>query len=328
MKEANIRQDYVHNRTVIVAPQRSKRKKHGGSPFAIPVTSRMRCPFEPERIDKVRALHVVGGQKKWSIKVIKNKYPIVSLDNPRAYGQQEVVIETPQHDIELAELDVEHISKLLGAYAERIKQLSKNKKFQYILVFKNNGGRAGATIDHAHTQIFASDMVPPHVLLKLTRAQEFRIRYGRSYYDDLIERERKGPRLIMEDEHFIALAPYASIYNYEAWILAKRNIDNITELNGHERTSLAGQLKKLLYRLDEIELPYNFYMHQVINFTDERFYLRIAPRRDIWAGIELGSRLYVNTVAPEEAAKFYRDHKKPKRPKRSKSKTAGKKSKK
>ncbi|MFH0952285.1 MAG: DUF4931 domain-containing protein [Patescibacteria group bacterium] len=305
MKNAEIRQDYVHNRTVIVAPSRAKRA-HNFLPHLLPPAApRSSCPFEPDKIDKIKALRTVGSGKKWQVKVIKNIFPIVRLDNPKAYGQQEVVIETPEHDVELAELTEDHIVALLKVYAQRTKELARNKKIQYVLIFKNNGGRAGATIDHAHSQIFATDFLPPHILLKLTRAQEFRIRYGQCYYCDLIKREAKGSRFIMQDDNFISLAPYASNYNYEAILMPKRHVDNITEFSNPEFISLAKQLKALLSKLNTIELPYNFYIHQVTNYAGEHFYLRLAPRRDIWAGIELGSRLIVNTVPPEDAAKFY-----------------------
>lgn len=306
MTRSEFREDYVHNRNVIIAPGRKKRPHTTTISFGTADGEKKGSPFVPAHIDSVKPLYTVGSGKKWRIKVIRNIYPIVSLDNDKAYGTQEVVIETPDYGIELAELPENHMAELLGVYAKRTAELAKNGRFEYILVFKNNGGRAGATIDHAHSQIFASDRMPGHVWQKLTRAQEYRISYGRSYYLDLISRERKGPRFIAENEHFACLTPYASIHNYEAWILAKREVDNISQFSNAEFQSLAQQLKFLLSRLNDINLPYNFYFHQVPHYAQEHFYLRIAPRRDVWAGIELGSRLYVNTVPPEEAATFYR----------------------
>lgn len=304
---SEFREDYVHNRSVIIAPGRAKRHTVATIKETHSNESPRKSPFVPENIDGVKAILTLGRGKHWRIKVIKNIFPILSLDNDKAYGTQEVVIETPQDNIELADLPEEHIAEILSVYGARVRELSKNKRFQYILVFKNNGGTAGATINHAHSQIFASDRMPAHVWQKLARAQEYRVSYGRSYYLDLIKKERRGPRFISENDHFISLTPYASIYNYEAWVLAKREIDNVSLFDRTQLRALAQQLKLILTKLNQLGLSYNFYMHQVPYYSQEHFYLRIAPRRDVWAGIELGSRLYVNTVPPEEAAAFYRE---------------------
>jgi len=309
MKTPEIREDYVHNRTVIIAPSRRKRP-HGDQPEqAPPHVHKGDCPLEPELVNALPAKNApltVGNKKNWDIKVIKNIFPVVSHDNPKAYGDQEVVIETPDHDIELSELPIPHIAKLLWAYGQRIKGLSADKRLKYILIFKNFGGRAGASLDHSHSQIFATDFLPPHILDKLTRAEQYKITKGSCYYCDLIAKERKGPRWIGHDSHVVAFTPYASSYNYEAWIMPRRHRDNIASLSQAEYLSMAKQLRHILRRLDTINLPYNFYLHQVIDYPDEHLYLRIAPRRQVWAGVELGSRLIVNNVSPEEAATFYR----------------------
>jgi len=306
--KSEIRQDYIHNRVVIIAPGRNKRP-HDFQPHIVPPgVHKADCPFCPDNESKLKIVTTYKRDKMrpWSIRAIKNIFPAVSRDNPRAYGDQEVIIETPDHDVELAELPVEHIAQLIEVYGDRIRDLAKDKKIQYIMVFKNNGGRAGASIDHAHSQIFATNFLPPHVLEKLKRAEEYRIRYGHCYYCDHFKREAHSPRLIHSDDHVFAETPYASSYNYEAWIFPKRHVDNVALLTPHERLAFARALKNILIKLNQINLPYNIYLHQVVRFQNEHLYFRIAPRRDVWAGIELGSRLVVNTVSPEEAATFYR----------------------
>jgi len=307
LKLSEIRQDYIHDRAVIVAPSRNKRPhqfEEDGKPAPLYKKS---CPFCPENQKKIKGIMQIGGRKNWQIKVVKNLYPVVSLNNPKAYGQQEVVIETPEHDKEMAELPFNHIKEILKVYQKRTLAISKNKKMRYILIFKNNGGRAGASITHAHSQIFATSFLPPHILDKLTRAQEYKIQMGTCYYCDLIKKARKTPRYIWEDKNVSCFTPYASTYNYEAWIIPKRHLDNIASLNDQELSSVAKILKRLLIKLHKNNLPYNYYLHQAIHYHDEHFYLRISPRRNIWAGLELGSRLIVNSVSPEEAAKFYRE---------------------
>lgn len=306
LKKTEIRQDYIHDRAVLIAPSRSKRPHQISREEPPKAVVQKDCPFCPEKIDKINAVLTIGSRKNWQVKVIKNIFPIVSTDNPTAYGVQEVVVETPRHDLGLAELSQEHIEKVIVAYQKRTIDLSRDKKLRYVLIFKNYGGRAGASQDHSHSQIFSTAFLPPHILDKLKRAEEYEIRYGRCYYCDLIKKEKNGPRWIWNDQNFAAFTPYASTYNFEAWLIPKRHVDNISLLDKKEVKSLAYILKKMLTKLDKKNLPYNFYLHQVIAYKEEHFYIRIAPRRDVWAGIELGSRLIVNTESPEEAAKFYR----------------------
>ncbi|MFA5107516.1 MAG: DUF4931 domain-containing protein [Patescibacteria group bacterium] len=302
--KAEIREDYIHNRQVIIAPGRSKRP-HNFSQHIPPMIHKKDCPFCPEVVDKVKAITTVG-KRPWQVKVIKNKFPIVEETNQAVYGHQEVVIETPEHDVELAELSLDQLITVLKTFGQRIKVLAKDPRINYILVFKNDGGKAGASIDHAHSQIFAAEFIPPHVLEKLARAEEYEIRNGRCYYCRLIKREQGGPRWVWHDKNVAVLTPYASTYNYEVMILTRRHIDNLADLNDRERRSVALALKPILSKLNAINFPYNFYVHQVVHYKDEHFYIRICPRRDTWAGLELGSRLIVNTVSPEEAARFYR----------------------
>lgn len=309
VKQSEIRRDYIHNRTVIIAPNRSNRP-HNFDPVSLPpVAPKANCPFCSDKIDRIKAVEVIGGDLPWGAKSVKNIYPVMTRDNPRAYGEQEVVIETPKHGVEFAELSVEHIANILKLFQRRTVDLSRDRKLNYVLVFKNNGGRAGASIDHAHSQIFASEILPPHIYEKLRRAQEYSIHKGTCYYCDMIKKERTSHRRIAENSSMFALAPYASTYNYEAWILSQRHVDNITQLSAKEINDCAELLKKILLKVNELNLAYNLYLHQVVRYEGEHFYIRVAPRRDIWAGIELGAHLIINSVPPEDAAAFYRGKK-------------------
>lgn len=308
VQKPEIRVDYVHDRQVIIAPGRRQRPHDPNiSPIIPPPpVSPDLDAFSPERLRRVRSLLTVGGRRNWRIKVIKNIFPVVGPDNPKAYGYQEVVVETPDYGVELASLSESHIADLLRVYAQRVQALQKDKQIRYILVFKNHGGRAGASINHAHSQIFASNYVPPHIVTRRLRAMEHQILHGRDYYSDLLIREENGPRWVASGKQVCVLTPYASVYNYEAWIMPWRRVDNVGQLNENETKEMARYLKRMLVKLNQAGLPYNYYLHQVIGDRFEHLYLRISPRRDVWAGLELGSRLVVNTVPPEEAAAFYR----------------------
>ena len=305
MPRPEIRKDYIQEKYVIIAPKRGKRPHDTIKPktYHKPLDT---CVFCPESLKDTPSLYRQGNKKNWSINVIANKFPAVSLDNPKAYGQQEVVIETPDHTKELEDLSVKQIVNLLDAYANRTKEISKNKKIEYILIFKNDGGVAGASLQHSHSQIFATKFLPPHLFDKSQRQQAYKLEHGHCVYCDVISKESKTKRLVYKDKHVIAFTPYASTFNYEIWIMPLKHRDNITELNNPEKKSWAKILKHILTKIGQLDLPYNFYFHQVINDNDQHLYMKVVPRGSVWAGVEIGSGLIINPILPEDAAEFYR----------------------
>lgn len=310
LQQSEVREDKIHDRFVIIAPNRAKRPKEieieKDSPEKIEEERRV-CVFCLENQKDVPGLYFVGDRKKWLVKVIKNIFPAVTPENDKAYGYQEVVIETPEHRKETGDLPLDHWIAIFESYINRTTELSKDNKIKYILIFKNKGGKAGASLRHAHSQIFAAGFTPPHIIDKLTKAQEYRIKHGHCYYCGLIAKEEKGPRYILADEHAVAFTPYASIYQYEAWISPRKHLDNITVLNRDEIAAIAKMMKHIVTKLNKRKIPYNMYLHQSITDKDEHFYIRICPRRSTWAGVEMGSRIIINTVSPEAAAEFYRE---------------------
>lgn len=301
--ESEIRKDFIVDRYVIIAPRRAQRPGVAHTKTAAPVA----CGFCPSTVDREKVLLTIGPKKRsWRIKVKKNLFPAVSLDNPKAYGVQEVVIETPRHDQRLDQLPVAHIEDLLLAYAKRTRALTKNKRLQYILTFKNSGDLAGASLVHSHSQIFATNFIPPQLLERSRAAQQYRMKHGRCAYCDMMQKEERSRRLIYRDRHVSVFSPYASQNNYEAWIMPRRHLDNITMLSPAERRSFARQLKRILMKIHGLNLPYNYYFHQVVYDEDQHLYIRIRPRGSVWAGVEIGSGVILNSVPPETAAEYFR----------------------
>lgn len=301
-----LRKDYIQDRYVLIAPQRKNRPHDIERHEVLNKNEDASCIFCPEQIDKQEVVAKFGPRKKWYTAVIKNKYPAVHESFPKAYGTQEVVIETPDPHTDLKDLPEEHIAKIFETYAHRTRAISNDKKIEYIITFKNNGGKAGASIRHSHSQIFASAFLPPHLFDKSQKALAYKLKHGTSVYQDIIEKELEGKRHIWHDDNVIAFCPYASFHNYEAWIMPFREVDNITQLNAEERLSMAKILKKILKQISALHMPYNFYFHQVINDENQHFYIKVTPRGSVWAGVEIGSGLIINPLAPEEAAKYYK----------------------
>ncbi len=310
MLRSEIRKDYIQDKYVIIAPQRSQRPHELECPRrqAIPKKD---CVFCPEVVDEnnkvlVTVKKTTQPKEPWAIKVITNKFASVTTNNPKAYGQQEVVIETPDHQKEIEELPDRRITEILQVYAERTKKISEDKKIEYILTFKNNGGAAGASLQHTHSQIFATAFLPPNLKDKSKKVHDYKIKTGRCIYCDVIKKELTSPRLIAHDRSVVAFCPYASRHNYEVWLMPKKHLDNITLLNSDERLSFAKLLKKILKKINKLQLPYNYYFHQIIHDEDQHLYMKITPRGSVWAGVEIAAGLIINPVPPEDAAKFFR----------------------
>lgn len=304
MLNSEIRKDYLLNKYAIITPGRAVRPRDIKEQTVI--TRVAHCPFCFDKIDKnniVDRLEAPAGE----IISLKNIFPAVSLDNKKSYGAQEVIIETPDHQKELHGLPEGQIEQLLRMYARRTAALCKIKNIEYVLCFKNQGSKAGASIVHAHSQVFATNIMPPDIKEELSASHDYRLNRKTCPYCDVILKEIKSERKIYEDKFVASFAPYASQYHYEAWIFAKRHLDNITKLDDNEFKSFAKILKKILLKLNELDLSFNYFLHQSISDRDQHFYLKIQPRDSVWAGVELGSGIVINSVPPEQAAKFYRE---------------------
>lgn len=301
-----LRKDYVQDKYVIIAPKRSKRPHDTEKPVITNEPKKRISVFTPDKLKDEKALLTLGPESNWKIKVLKNKYPAVSPSFPKAYGHHEVVVETPDPLPELEDLPIIQITKLFEAYAKRTKEISKDDRIEYILIFKNNGGRAGASLQHAHSQIFATEFLPPNLFDKSQKTQEYKLKTGRCVYCDVIKKEKKSMRAVYSDKHVVAFCPYASRHNYEIWVLPRRHLDNVTQLTHDEHIAWAKILKKILKKIGKLGLPYNYYFHQVINDEDQHFYMKIIPRGSVWAGVEIGSGVIINPIPPEEAAQYYK----------------------
>jgi UDPglucose--hexose-1-phosphate uridylyltransferase len=304
MRKSEIRKDYFLDKYVIITPSRALRPRDIKEQTVIERTKP--CPLCPEKIVKKNIVDKIGAGKNWDILALKNIFPAVTIDNKRAYGVQEVIVEARNHIIELAKLPESHIKKVLEMYARRTRALEKVKNINYVLCFKNQGSKAGASIVHAHSQVFATNVLPPDVEKELEAARKYQNKNGTCPYCDIIKKETRSPRKIFEDKYIVSFAPFASQFHYEAWISPKRHIDNISNLNSEEFNSLAKMLKKILLKLYTLDLSYNFFLHQIVFDKTQHFSIKIQPRASVWAGVELGSGLVINSVPPEEAAKYFR----------------------
>jgi UDPglucose--hexose-1-phosphate uridylyltransferase len=254
----------------------------------------------------------VRGPKGWLIRWFDNKFGALELQgnsaftsNPKQssnYGVHEVIAETPGQEA-LAELSIEHITSLLHVYAHRIKELSKVRGIAYALVFKNHGSEAGTSLLHEHSQVMAIPHVPPAVMEEVRASKKSKI----SPYLAIAKKEIKTKRGIAQNKSFIAFCPFASTFNYEAWIFPKRDMRTFDDFKQDDFEDLSEMLKKILMRLHTAGASYNFYIHYAPKGSNLPFHIIITPRMATWGGFELGSGCIINSVMPEDAAAFYKE---------------------
>ncbi|MBL7058218.1 galactose-1-phosphate uridylyltransferase [Patescibacteria group bacterium] len=301
--KSEYRKDYLLDRYVLITPGRAKRPRDVVEQTILKRNES--CAFCLENIVHKNIVDSIGG-KVWDVLSVKNIFPAVTIGNSSAYGVQEVIIDTPDHNKELADLSVAHIEKVLKMYAKRTAELSKRKKIEYIECFKNQGSKAGASLTHAHSQVFATNVIPTLLKEEYNLIQDHKKKHNHCPYCETIKKELKSTRKIFEDKHIAVFSPYASAYHYEAWILTKKHVDNISQITNVEIKSIALALKNLLLKMQSLDMSFNMFMHEVVSFRDQHFYIKIQPRESVWAGVELGSGIIINSVSPELAAKFYR----------------------
>ena len=339
---SELRHDPIQRRWVIIATDRSKRPTDFLHESAV-MSEGLFCPFCEGHEDKtppeIAALRRNGGSPNgpgWAVRVIPNKFPALMIegnlerkgvgiyDRMRGIGAHEVVIETPAHDKDLAEMPSDQLAVVLGVYRDRLADLLRDRRFKYILIFRNHGALAGATLAHPHTQIIATPVTPLQVAVELESAKLHHQIKERCLFCDIIAQEiDDGRRIVYLDETYIAFTPYASRFPFEVQLVPRQHRHSFAEVSDAEIGALAVAMRDVLGRL-RIALkdpPYNFVFHtspntetthrragywQSLSF-DFHWHVEILPRLTRVAGFEWGTGFYINPTAPEDAARFLRE---------------------
>lgn len=308
-----IRKDYILDRWVYYATSRRKRPHElKSAEVKNKVKQCLFCPknehLTPREIGR---LEYKGG---WKIRWFLNKFPAVEekgnaklkakkfLSEGNSYGVHEIIVETNHHKSQLADLPVQHIRELLEVYKFRINELSRLKNVKYVEIFKNHGKDAGTSLIHSHTQVIALSLIPSLVSEEVQAVKK----YKKCAYCKIIKHEAKSKRRIFETKNIIAFAPFASRFNYEAWIFVKQHKKGMEELEENELKDLAIALKKILIKLKKINTSYNLFIHYSPQKENLHFHIEITPRIATWGGFELSTNFIINSVMPEDAARFYR----------------------
>ena len=329
-----LRKDAVTGRWVIISTERRKRP----TDFRLERHEVFRdeyCPFcpgheelTPPEVFAIRSSGAPPNAPGWDLRVVPNKFPALQVeggldregegmfDRMNGIGAHEVIIETPHHEKTLASMSEGEIERVLAAFRARVLDLKQDRRFRYILIFKNHGGPAGATLEHPHSQLIALPIVPDFVREEIEGARRHYAAKERCVFCDIVHQEvATGRRVILENADVVALAPYAPRFPFETWLVPRRHGARFEDAARHEFEGLARLLKALLMRINRAleSPPYNLIIHSS-PFSEEtsefyHWHLELMPRLTKVAGFEWGTGFYINPTSPEEAARVLRDAK-------------------
>jgi UDPglucose--hexose-1-phosphate uridylyltransferase len=326
-----LRNDPITGRWVIIATDRAKRP----SDFIrqpVPPAKQGVCPFdyghEHQTPPEILAYRNSGNRDEpgWRVRVVPNKFPALGIegdldrqgdglyDKMNGIGAHEVVIETPDHNATLGDMPERQIQEFLWAFRERAGDLKKDRRFRYIVMFRNYGEAAGASVEHPHSQLIALPVVPASVKEEVDGGQRFWAQKERCIFCDIIRQESTaGVRLVSETDRFTVIEPYASRFPFETWILPKAHGSHYEDADGPTVQNLAWILRATIRKMEKVlERPaYNLIIHtapvQEPALDYYHWHVEIIPRLAKIAGFEWGSGFYINPTPPEEAAKFLRE---------------------
>jgi UDPglucose--hexose-1-phosphate uridylyltransferase len=258
---------------IILAPHRAKRPDVHG------VAAKHVCPFCHGNESNDPEVYRIGGEEgddKWSVRVVKNKYPFAPI--------HEVVIHTADHKQSISDISLEHVKLVIEAFVNRF---NTHLKQGTVCIFSNSGHDAGESISHSHSQIA---VVPPEIPIVVPSLEDFL--------------DYRGEHLKVKE--FMVVAPPYSQWPDETWIVPDERGKLFGEITYEEMESLAYILRRLVFIFEARhghDFPYNFYI-----YPHRDWYLRIMPRAKIAGGFEIATGIFVNTQDPKDSMEFIKKH--------------------
>ncbi|HTW59754.1 MAG TPA: galactose-1-phosphate uridylyltransferase [Terriglobales bacterium] len=325
-----LRQNFFTKEWVIIATERAKRPEDLATHRAVPAVPEFveSCPFCPGNESKTPPEVLrspAGANEPWAVRVIPNKFaalsseaqPTRNLQHLRrridGFGFHEVIIDSPNHSRSMAMLPDEHVASILRVYRERYNTLSTDPRVNHITIFKNHGADAGASLQHPHSQLIATPVIPSQVRHRLHEALRHYDDAGECMFCHMVESEvADQTRIVLKSDHFVAMEVFASATPFATHIFPLRHMASFGDITEVEVADLARVLRTLLAKI------YVGLENPDLNFTVRsgpteyggarhfHWYVSVIPRLTRVAGFELGSGMFINTVLPEAAAEFLR----------------------
>jgi len=336
-----LRKDPILGNWVIISPERGKRPQAFARSQRIVKKKETVCPLcsgneslTPPEIYALRPKGSKPNTSDWRVRVVPNRFPALDRDKKlvhkehgmfgimSGFGAHEVIIETPNHDKNLKDQSIRELSEVLRTFQKRIEDLYKDKRLRQIIIFKNEGQAAGASLQHLHSQLIATPVIPKRIREELIGSRNYFKRKERCVYCDIVSQEKEsGERIVYENRDYISFCPFASRFPFEIWLLPKRHSANFSSQATKKNipllvAALKTTMQKLALALDNPQ--YNYVVHTAPNpisrhgyekniDRDFHWHIEIIPRLTRLAGFEWGADFYINPMTPEEAAKSLRD---------------------
>ncbi len=319
-----IRKDPFSGSVVIYSPDRENRPDFTGIKRSIELSPE-NCPFceGNEDMTPPEISRISDSGSSWKIRVIPNKFPVLNVEEKynrtdegvlekfTGAGAHEIIIETPSHFEDITLRDPDYFKNIFITYRDRIRDLKKDFRLQYIQIFKNHKASAGATISHHHSQLIALPFVPEEVERKLTLLKAFYKKNNISLFSEIISVElAHKKRIVSENNGFIAVAPWYSRTPFQVSIYQKEGYSRFEDVEDGDLKNLSeifsNVMKKLISALGDI--PFNFVLYN-LPFTEKddagfNWYIEILPAIGGTGGFEAATGTYINTVLPEKAAEI------------------------
>ncbi len=288
------------------------------------------CPaqeqFTPPEIYAIRPTPNAANKPDWLLRVIPNKFPALKIEGDlnrrgmgifdlcHGVGAHEVIIETPDHGRQMANFNSEEIARVLIAFKLRLLDLRGDRRLKYSLIFKNFGLSAGASLEHAHSQLIALPIIPKRVQEELHGAERyFEFRERCAFCDMLHQELQESERLVAENRLFVAYCPFVSSFPFEVWILPREHHSDFAQITNEEIEDFGRLLVETLGRLHRalFNPSYNFIIHTIPmerrDHEEYHWHLELIPKLTKVAGFEWGTGFYINPTPPELAAQVLRN---------------------
>ncbi len=324
-----LRKDPVLGRWIIIAQERGKRP----TDFIIEKSESKGgfCPLCPgnEKTTPAEVLRYGGGAPNtpgWDLRVVPNKYPALVIegeldkegeglyDKMNGIGAHEVIIETPNHNETFISLEPERMINVFLAYRDRLVDLGKDPRFQYVMIFKNYGRAAGASLEHSHSQLVALPIQPRMIVSELAGSLSYFRYKERCVFCDIVRQEiNQDVRVVCRNDYFLSITPYAPRSPFEMWILPRSHSSSYIEQDDESFRALTAIFSESMLRLEKCipNVPYNFVLHtsplRSAPLEHYHWHFEIMPKLTQIAGFEWGSGFYINPTPPEDAARYLRE---------------------
>lgn len=330
---SEIRHDPLANNWVIIAPERLSRP--GSEPVSEDLSmgqAAQVCPFcpgneamTPPEIAAMRA-QGVHNDANWTSRVVPNRFPALQVEPQMkkmgagiydwivGVGAHEVVIESRRHVIHGADLSEEEWLHSFLMLQNRINDLRNDFRLLSLVYIKNQGAGAGATIPHTHAQILALPIIAPSLDIRLQNGMKYDHFHGRCGYCDRLAQEiREEKRVVWSGERIVVYEPYASLFPFGTLFQSREHEacfervsrETLVELS----SSMSTVLGKMRLRLGSCALQWVLYTAPLQGRNWDHFFdwhIELRPVLYPIGGVEWGSGMTINPVAPELAAEQLR----------------------